>query len=602
MLGKRKNTRPPRYAMRGTVTILAAALLPFCATDSNAEVRRYLVVFVSGERLEGEAIVGWHRRVGTPMLDSTSLQGEGRQLRWLRDRQPATTASPEHADAFVEFIGGDRVPGRVVAYVPESQDGEMDQPAHLLVDSRVSLDRPGDEPRQHLRVLPENIRRVTWKAVSRRRLSPGTVFSRDGGRLGYRTLRWQHDSVRILTGDAIREIPFDQISELHLPQRDDWQAYFQELAVLSPDGKSRLLRLETTAGLIATGSEARFDAIAYDTPRQRDPVALRETIKRLERHRLDLLARQKEARRRHEEMAAEWRRKEELNEQYLQRNMRNMRSGLKTLPEAEREEKIKQFEDETVTRWKQGHELGRRRLETLLETGMRRYEQHLDGIDKQLEQLNRDSIPGRASPNRWYHMVYPAWSLDPLWIRFATIRTRWSFAPHEVPLTRLQPAKTVQRSTFGSSWTWQANRNVQRHPLRSAGQEYGWGFGVQATNELHFGLPSFAQAFRTFVGLDGMVGPGGCARAAVYLNAVDGEPLFQSALLIGSGKVVDTGALTLTDLDIGQQTLVLVVDAAHEDRPAGADPLDVRDHVDWLEPILLLDPVQLQAEVQKCIE
>ncbi|HVK82060.1 MAG TPA: serine protease, partial [Verrucomicrobiae bacterium] len=48
-----------------------------------------------------------------------------------------------------------------------------------------------------------------------------------------------------------------------------------------------------------------------------------------------------------------------------------------------------------------------------------------------------------------------------------------------------------------------------------------------------------------------------------------------------------------------QKTLILQVDAAHAGRPAGADPLDVRDTADWLDPYLELDPEVIKAEVAK---
>ncbi len=42
---------------------------------------------------------------------------------------------------------------------------------------------------------------------------------------------------------------------------------------------------------------------------------------------------------------------------------------------------------------------------------------------------------------------------------------------------------------------------------------------------------------------------------------------------------------------------MLVADPAHADRPPGSDPLDIRDLVDWLEPVLYLDAEKLLAEV-----
>ena len=43
--------------------------------------------------------------------------------------------------------------------------------------------------------------------------------------------------------------------------------------------------------------------------------------------------------------------------------------------------------------------------------------------------------------------------------------------------------------------------------------------------------------------------------------------------------------------------LILQVDTAATDRPPGADPLDIRGVLDWLEPMVELDPQTLDAEV-----
>jgi hypothetical protein len=40
---------------------------------------------------------------------------------------------------------------------------------------------------------------------------------------------------------------------------------------------------------------------------------------------------------------------------------------------------------------------------------------------------------------------------------------------------------------------------------------------------------------------------------------------------------------------------VLVADDAHRDRPAGADPFDIRDNVDWADPLVVFDPAVVPA-------
>jgi hypothetical protein len=46
---------------------------------------------------------------------------------------------------------------------------------------------------------------------------------------------------------------------------------------------------------------------------------------------------------------------------------------------------------------------------------------------------------------------------------------------------------------------------------------------------------------------------------------------------------------------------VLVADAAERDRPPGADPLDIRDTLDWIEPVLQLDLARLKADTLRII-
>ncbi len=200
-------------------------------------------------------------------------------------------------------------------------------------------------------------------------------------------------------------------------------------------------------------------------------------------------------------------------------------------------------------------------------------------------------------PETWYHLVQPAWSLDPIWIRYRTIRGWRFFQPDVVPLTMMTPLGAEQQSVFGTGWQWQVNRNVQRGWLQSALLEFGGGFGVQATTELRFDYPPIAQAVRTQAGLDRLAGTGGCVNLAVLDGAA--KPLFQMEHLTGSARVADTGWLTLPQADNVPRQLVLKADMDHEQRPQGADPFDVRDAVNWYEPEIKLDLPLLQAEVAR---
>lgn len=204
-----------------------------------------------------------------------------------------------------------------------------------------------------------------------------------------------------------------------------------------------------------------------------------------------------------------------------------------------------------------------------------------------------DTLPG----GRYFrHVVRPAWTDQPLVLDHPRVGVMRFFMPHEVPLSAILPERVVRRAVLGGSWRPRQGHSVRGGPLRSGGVTFGWGLGVQAHSELYFALPSCARAFRSYVGLDESVGSrGGCVRALVYADKPTGKPLYRSDVLVGSSKVIDTKKVWLK----GLRQIVLVADAAHEGRPAGADPLDVRDALNWLEPQFELEFKLLRKEVAR---
>ncbi len=189
----------------------------------------------------------------------------------------------------------------------------------------------------------------------------------------------------------------------------------------------------------------------------------------------------------------------------------------------------------------------------------------------------------------WVHGLQPAWSLDVLWLPADSVSCRRFFTTEEVLLSRIHPQQVVQRSTLaGFGRPWMKNLNVDGGPLTSSEGLSGWGFGVHAHNELRFALPSAARRFRSLLGLDRIAESGGCVEGQVDVTDGDTRNLFTSDVLVGSKQVVDTNNLPLGE-STDSQTLVLRVLEAHRNRPAGADPFDIRDSADWIEPIVTLD-------------
>jgi hypothetical protein len=214
-----------------------------------------------------------------------------------------------------------------------------------------------------------------------------------------------------------------------------------------------------------------------------------------------------------------------------------------------------------------------------------------------MERFQARSHSAAEQPANWCHLIQPAWCLDPLWVRHETIRVRAYFTPHEVPLTRIEPLASRGQSDLGGTWPWQAERNVESGSLESGGAAFPWGLGVHAASELEFPLPAAARSFRTQLGLDDLAGSGGCVKASVYLGSTRTQPIYASNWIVGSGSVLDTGPLLFRDPLHPPERLLLQVDPAHAGRPPGADPLDIRDALDWLEPMVVLDPEKVPKEV-----
>jgi len=647
--------------------ILAAAIYAAMLTSgAMAQGGQYTAVLNDGKRVSGDRLTGWDRADGTVRLGDEVIKAPGKPLRWIRNASLRLWDADEYKGGYVEFVGGDRITGNVVGGQAEAGADGMYVPAHLVL-------HPATSKRQYthgtsvetVRLLPGSIRRVVLAAESRMPFKAGTVFYRDGRRVIFERIRWRAEDVQILLKAGSRTIRFSDIAEIHMPPADTWDAYYRELAVLSPDCRSRLIRIETNDGLIATGSESRFGAIPYfsentlrkanDRRRQYDQAiarlekqesqriervkrynqtqekllatiesgikreaeqhrkAVQEAIPKLEKQRKELPARYaaelkkidddyKKAVQDVEKRVARLPENQRASKRRLflstkKRSMERLRSGLVTRRRSEESrlklslEKLKRDQErnlQSIASAKEKLKVARERVKS--------YHMQHDRYAKELEHYRklRDALPGpNGGPETWYHMVQPAWSLEPLWVPFKTIRMRWSFPPDAIPLSRLRPDKTVSPMML----KWRADRNTDGGQLHSGGLVAGWGFGVHAHSELSFTLPNTAVSFRSRLGLDRFVDTGGCVRARVFLGSIAEKPVYQSPLIIGSDKTADTGSIRLSAKSQEPLKLILQVDPVDRDHPPNADPLNIRDKFDWLEPQINLDPGRLRGEV-----
>ena len=204
-----------------------------------------------------------------------------------------------------------------------------------------------------------------------------------------------------------------------------------------------------------------------------------------------------------------------------------------------------------------------------------------------------------AQPQVWRVGLQPAWALDTLWLADTAIVARHQFAPQRVSLTRLEPVETTLAGAVGGGcWPPRKNLNVQGGLLATANKTHAWGFGTQGDTELHFVLHPIVRSFRARVGLDQLAGSGGCARARVFVGSTDGRRLWESPLLVGASQDVDTNTIRLPQSDGDATRLVLQTDSAHDQRPQGADPFDIRDFIDWVNPELELDATELKGQME----
>ncbi len=427
---------------------------------------RYEARWWDGTRLEHDDLNDWHNSTAQPRLGDRPLFAGNQPLMWLCDRRLSSGKPPE---AFVEMTAGDRLPGTVTGYRAAGVYQNRTLPSHFTVRPSTSVRHPEDHRSDDIGVDERFVRRIVWqrRGGAAERYEPGHLFYRDGRVLRFRAVRFEPGGVRMLTEDGSRRALFGEIAELHLPQKDFWQSYYDELAVGATDLSKPLLQIETVDGLRITASLTRFAA--------------------------------------------------------------------------------------------------------------------------------REASPGENSP-RWYHALQPAWSLSLLWIPHRTVFFYRSFAPHQVPLSRISPLKAVFTHAIGGPRHWQVDRSISGKRLSCGGQGGGWGFGLHASAELHFPMPNSARKLRSWFGIDGSAGNGGSVRLRVFWGSAGGKPLYESPVIVGSTEMFDTGELILPAPGAAN-VLIVQFDSASRDAPEAADPFNIRDMCNLVDPFVELDREELARQV-----
>lgn len=452
----------------GVVLLVLGVGLSASAQDFKPD-ERFVGMLADGTRIHADSIKDWHDETAKPQFAGHSIFDQERPVRWMTDQAVALAEEPA---AYIEFFGGDRLPCRVVDYERPSASAYESLGPYLVVEPLVPVDVPGRPATPFLRISPEWLKRVVFEKRPGvpAAWTPGTVFLHDGSRVSFRVVRWSGGGLALLTESGVRTLLYSQVSELHLPRRDDWDVYFEQLAVLTPDLSGRVIQAETSNGARVTASTQRFRA-------------------------------------------------------------------------------------------------------------------HHSG--------------DRSKTENWYPLLHPAWSLDPITLAFRLIRTWRFFSPEQPPMWMFEPEARRDDPVFSAGWDWQRNLSVQSSLLRNSRQLAGWGFGVHAPTTLSFSLHPSVREVRCRAGIDQVVGNAGCVRAVMGLESQPGNPFYRSDILIGHQRSIDSGWKSVRTSPEKSDRLELKADPVIADRPKGADPFDIRDALDWLEPEWKLDRAALQLEVNQ---
>jgi len=213
-----------------------------------------------------------------------------------------------------------------------------------------------------------------------------------------------------------------------------------------------------------------------------------------------------------------------------------------------------------------------------------------------VQRIDADSRGDNNNSDRWVHGIQPAWSLDPIWIECRSTWMRRCWAMDEMPLFRLPYHESREGAMFSrNGFSARINRGILAGTAKSGDRISGWSFGVMAPSRLAFDLPPIATAFHTQFGIDQAAHDRGCVRCRVLVSW-ESSPKFESEVIMGSEKTTDAGNIHWDSVPREGQ-LILEVDMAHQGRPDGADPFDIRDMANWVEPRIVLDSNKLREAI-----
>lgn len=204
-------------------------------------------------------------------------------------------------------------------------------------------------------------------------------------------------------------------------------------------------------------------------------------------------------------------------------------------------------------------------------------------VSREMERVR--SGRSRSAPQVYYYLQ-PAWSSHAIAVPEQEIAWCSYRGADEVSLSLLPAETNANRRLLGKVEPWRRNETVAgEYLLAGGGWESDLGIAAHSHSEIAFPLPSGSKTLSLAVALDRKVGEGGCVRCRIFADTLAGKELWESDILRGSDEAKATGELDVE----GLRQVILVTEFAHEDRPEGADPLDIRDDLLWLAPLVRLE-------------
>lgn len=227
------------------------------SVTSTHAAERYEAMFADGSRVETNELADWDTPVAQPKIHDPLLPDSGNPVRWIKDRDQPVPVRPQ---AYVEFEGGDRLPGEVISFSNGVDNPYEICPRYFVVKPSIDLQPPDVFGSIDMRVTAEWVRRIVWEQIAEDVYQPGTIWLRSRKSMTYRSLRWTPEGVAALTTEGLKNIAMSDLAEVHLPRQDAWAAYFNQVAVLSPDLKTRLIQMDCVDGGRLTTSFERHQA------------------------------------------------------------------------------------------------------------------------------------------------------------------------------------------------------------------------------------------------------------------------------------------------------------------------------------------------------